>query len=150
MGDLRAGPVPPSMPRAERRLAGFTLTELLIALACAMLLAAFAYPAYTGQLVRTRREEGRQALYDLARRMEQRLHQQGSYAGARVGPGGLMPAATATGHYRLEVLDATAEGYRLAAVPQGAQAGDPCGTLTYSHLGEQGALGDPAAGRCWP
>jgi type IV pilus assembly protein PilE len=133
-----------------RRPDGFTLTELLIGLAIASLLAALAYPAYTAQLAGIRREDGRQGLHELARRLEQHHQRWGTYAGAQAGPGGLLPALSPGGHYRLEVVEADPAGYRLAAVPQGAQAGDGCATLTYNHLGEAGASGGPAAGRCWP
>lgn len=141
------------MPHPDPRATGFTLTELMIALAVAGVLAALAYPAYTTHTGRARRDDGRQALLVLTQRMEQHRERAGTYVGAQVGPGGLMPEISPGGHYRLTVLDASADGYRLAALPQGVQAEDSCATLTLDHLGTTAATGHGASagtGRCWP
>jgi len=144
------------MPHPDPRATGFTLTELMIGLAVAGVLSALAYPAYTGHIGRARRDDGRQALLGLTQRMEQYRERAGTYVGARVGPGGLMPAMSPGGHYLLAVQDASADGYRLTALPQGQQAADACATLTLDHLGTTGSTGTTGrsagarSARCWP
>ena len=72
---------------------GFSLAELLIALAAAALLCAVAYPSYTAQLRKARRTECRGALLQTLQLQERLYTQQGSYiafaAGAADAP---MPA----------------------------------------------------------
>lgn len=66
----------PTHPRAR----GFTLLELMITVAVIALLAAIAYPAYTQQLVRSRRAAAQAVLSDLAQREQQYLMDNRSFA----------------------------------------------------------------------
>ena len=122
----------------------------MIGLTVALLLAALAYPAYTAQLRSSRRVDGQQGLQALAARLEQHHQRWGVYGGPGTGPGGWPDEASPAGHYRLQVLAATGEGYRLAAVPVGSQTADACATLTYDHLGRTGSSAPTTVGRCWP
>ncbi len=53
------------------RLSGFSLIELLIALALVAILSAIAYPAYHHHVIKTRRAGAKVELMDLAARLEQ-------------------------------------------------------------------------------
>ncbi len=75
----------PSMPIPARRAAqtGFTLVEVMIVCAVIALLAAIAYPSYTGQLLKSQRMEGKAALMRSAQLLERSFTQNGAYpAGA--------------------------------------------------------------------
>ena len=116
---------------------GFAWVETLVVLALVALLGALAYPSYQAQLAKSRRADARQALLALALQLERHHQAHGGYGGAALGAAGLAPALSAGGYYRLAILSQTADTYTIAAVPQGRQRGDACGTLAYNHLGDR-------------
>ena len=60
---------------------GLTLIELLIALTIAAILDALDYPSYLSQLAKGRRGDGKQALVELAQKLERFYTERGTYAG---------------------------------------------------------------------
>jgi type IV pilus assembly protein PilE len=136
----------------HRRTPGFTLIELLIALAIAAILAAVAYPSYLSQVAKGRRADGKQALVELAQRLERFYTERGTYAGATLGgAGGLYPAVSPGGFYALAVSSQTADGFVIAATPRGNQVGDACSTLGYNQLGDRtvGSGATMTVDQCW-
>lgn len=130
---------------------GFTLVELMTVLAVAALLAGIAYPSYLAQVAKGRRSDGQQALVALAQKLERFYAERGSYAGAMLGRGGIYPSASTGGFYALSITTQTADGFVIAATPQGAQLGDTCAVLGTNQYGEQTvstAATLPAA-KCW-
>lgn len=136
---------------AARRRRGFTLVEVLIALAVAMLLAAAAVPSYQAQVAKGRRVDGQQALMAVAQRLERHYTERGSYRGATLGAGGLYPAVSGGGLYALAITELADQQFRIAATPLGVQATDACGTLVYDQRGESSVSGGAtlAADQCW-
>lgn len=130
---------------------GFTLVEVLIVLAVLCVLSAAALPSFQGQLARSRRADGQQALQALAQGLERQYSERGTYVGASVGAGGVYPALSAGGYYVLSIVHLSADGYSLAATPQGAQAADGCATLGYDHLGVRSvnAAATLPTAHCW-
>ena len=116
---------------------GFTLIELMVALAVAAILAAVAFPSYQGQVAKGRRADGKQALVELAQKLERFYTERGTFAGASLGAGGLYPLLSSGGYYSLAITSQTADGFTLTATPRSNQVGDACGTLGYNHLGDR-------------
>ena len=72
-----------------QRARGFTLIELVIALAVAAILGAAALPAYSDHVRRSRAAAAVAVLKDLRARMEQRYADERTYAGAAAGGCGI-------------------------------------------------------------
>ncbi|SDM11837.1 type IV pilus assembly protein PilE [Modicisalibacter muralis] len=135
------------MMRNRERQAGFTLFELLIALVIIGILAAIAYPTYTGYVQDARRADGKAGLMETAQRLERCYTQDSSYENCIS-----FPQLSPDEHYAIDVSQTdggllTATEYTLVAVPQGAQTSDTCGNLTLTQTGKRGSTGGD--NDCW-
>jgi type IV pilus assembly protein PilE len=113
---------------------GFTLIELVIAVAIVGTLAAIALPAYTQQILRANRAQAKQFIEDIANREEQYLLDQRLYT-ATIGSGGLgmTPPQETAGRYTFAAaaggndclgVALPTPGYSITATAIGAQASD--------------------------
>ncbi len=137
---------------SPRRCRGFKLVEFVAVLAIASTLGITAVSASYGSSNGPRqgqRVNAQTALAEIAAREAQYFLNNKRYTG-NLGSKGLGVESTITpgGHYALRVdlpPDACPVGYCyiLSAVPQGAQAGDECGTLTMTSDGTKLPAG------CW-
>ena len=116
---------------------GFSLLELLIALAITGILASIAYPSYLTQVRNGRRSDAIQALSQLQQAQERWRSINPSYAPnnllATAWPDGLGITPTTVGtHYTLSIGDDASEaGYTANALARASQAADTaCSTLT--------------------
>ncbi|MDC8760569.1 type IV pilin protein [Janthinobacterium fluminis] len=148
-----------------RRASGFTLIELMLAVAIAGILAALAYPAYHAHIVKGKRAEAQLALWQLMLQQERFYTQNNRYlafSSASTDPlerqfkwwSGASPALSA---YEIDAVACTGESLsqcvQLNAVPGTGKvdrhfADADCQTLSLSSTGQRGASG--AAPRCWP
>lgn len=121
--------------RSTPQPAGFTLLELIIALAIAAILVAYAVPSYRSHVARSHRVDAASALYRAAQFMEA-----GDPGEVSPLPVGLDQApAFGTPAYRLQALpaDETNGGYAVEARPveTGPMYDDPCGTFILDATG---------------
>ncbi|MGM0914345.1 MAG: type IV pilin protein [Pseudomonadota bacterium] len=131
---------------STRRSAGFTLIELMIAVAIVAILASIAYPSYTSYVQKTRRTDAMSSLMQTAGQLERCYTVTNNYASAADGTA-CVPASQPSqeGFYTI-AASAAASTYQLSADPTGTkQDGDNCGVFTLDHIGNKGA----DATDCW-
>ncbi|WP_027817796.1 type IV pilin protein [Paraburkholderia bannensis] len=112
----------------------FTLLELMIALAAAAIVAAFALPGWSGQIARGHRIDAVTALY----RAAQYVDAQGATAASL--PAGIdqaPPSGNAVYRLKLRAGDESNGGYAIAASPTqtGPMRDDPCGAFVLDANG---------------
>ena len=122
---------------------GFTLIELMIAVAVVGILAAIAYPSYQDSVRKARRADAKSALLDAAQRQERFFTENNQYT-ATIGTGGLnlSSATTTDGFYTLTLAAPVVNGRRntftVTATPVAGstQAKDTtCTAFSLNHLG---------------
>lgn len=153
---------PPAASRSA--IAGFTLIEAMIVLVALAIVAAIAYPSYLDYVRQSKRSAAKTALMDIAAAQERYFFSQRAYtssltaapptglnyAGTYVHANGSLQAGSADAVYNITLtVDAAGCGgapcFQLSAIPQGAQAGDGCGTYTFDSRRIKGA----ATTDCW-
>jgi len=126
---------------------GFSLIELLIALACVALLASLAWPSYQSLILRSQRAQARASLLQAAHWLERAASANGSYPLANDVPTSVLQIDEQ--RYKMSVTS-TAQSYTLSAMPLGTQTADACGTLTVNHLGVRSVQdASQTAAQCW-
>lgn len=145
----------PSTLRKRERIGGFSMIELVIALAMAAVLASYAVPSYRAYAARGHRTEAVIALHRAAQHIAARPFSVSTPP--RLPPGLDRVPEHGSIVYRLELrLESEASGgYELKAIPQadGPMRGDTCGTFVLDGLGIRSnlspSLGRVAVERCW-
>ena len=142
--------------------AGFTLVELMIALAVMALLAALAWPSLQEAVQRSRRADGMSALASVMQAQERWRANNPTYQATLADLPGAQSAISADQHYDLTLVDGsvTATGYAARAT---ARSGSPqisdtrcqamqvtvnSGNITYSSLASGGGA-NAAPDPCW-
>ena len=146
---------------------GFTLIELMVAVAIIGILSSIAYPSYQDSVMKSRRADAKGALLGFANAMERRFTETNSYCNAGGADGAdtcgdgtndtgspsiyatTSPVDGGTPYYDLTINAAGDSSYTLYAAPRDAQATDKCGTLTLTHTGVKGNSANLAQSECW-
>jgi type IV pilus assembly protein PilE len=143
------------MPGRSR---AFTLLELIIALAAAAIVAAFALPGWRNQLARGHRIDAVAALYRAAQFVDAQAQ---SAVALPAGMDQAPPGGTAVYRLKLSAGDETNGGYAIVATPTetGPMRDDPCGPFVLEGNGARsnrtpGAssaapMTVPATRECW-
>ena len=123
---------------------GFTVVELIIAIAIIGILAAIAIPSYQEHLKRGRRADAQQFLSQVAQKQQQYLMDARSYAGTMAELS--MPVPTSVSNFYTVTLVADAGPppsftATAAPIPGSQQEGD--GTLTIDNQGNKKKDGTP-------
>jgi type IV pilus assembly protein PilE len=143
-----AGESQPTVTRS-RRACGFSLLELVVALAIVAILASLALPGYRAQQLRARRTEAISALMQIAALQERHYLQHRTYTLAleAVPPAGLgLRASSENGRYAIAITAADAAGFSATATAVGSQAGDSrCAAFTINETGARTATSPD----CW-
>ena len=134
-----------------RRAAGFTILELMIAVASLAIIMGIAIPSYNKWVIESGRADGKAELFATAQALERCYTRFSSYADGNcsIANGASIPSEK--GKYTISVRSA-ANTFTLTATPQGGQAeDDECGALTRDHTGAKGVGGDATGtvADCW-
>jgi type IV pilus assembly protein PilE len=152
---------------ATRPWSGFSLIELMIAVAIVAILAAIAFPMYTKQVQHSRRVDARTAVLDIAGREERYLSTNSSYTNSAANLGytgaAAFPMTVGSGYYQGNVTVTAAvpplgPTYTVFAIPV---AGSPqlndlaCQYFSVTNTGAQFSSASSAGGGantaaiCW-
>jgi len=131
----------------KRYYPGFTLIELMIAVAIVGILAAVAFPSYQQYLLRGNRANAQQVMMDIALRQGQILVDNRAYASTVGDTGVNIPADVVTNYTVTMAVNSPPPSFLITATPKGNQVKDTaCGTLTLDNAGAKTASG---TGKCW-
>ena len=134
------------MKNTTRQL-GFTLIEVIVAMACVAVLVTVAWPSYQSLVERSRRAQARTALLQAAHWLERAASANGSYPASTDIPASVLQVEGQ--RYQIQV-SSSPQSYTLSALPLGSQSADACGTFTLNHLGVRGVQGaTQSAAQCW-
>jgi len=117
---------------------GFTLLELMIAVAVVGILSSIAYPSYLTQVRKSRRAGAQVELMNIAARQQQMLLDTRSYA-ATVTALNISPSDSVLQNYTLAITLglATVPTFIATATPFGSQVADTCSTLSINQTGSK-------------
>jgi len=111
------------------RPSGFTLIELMIAVAVVAILATIAYPSYLESVRKTRRAEAMKALAQVQQAQERWRSNHPQYGTESE----IVTDKIKAENYKLALSDVTATGYKATATAQAKQADDSkCATFTLT------------------
>ncbi len=134
---------------------GWTLSEMMIALALMAILSALALPSYNSQQRQARRADARQALQQV--QLEQaRWRGQHEQHAELLSSLGWTSDRSALGHYQIAIEEANSQGYTVTATPVGNQAQDtPCNPMRLQLVDSallvfsSGADSQTDSAKCW-
>lgn len=133
------------------RYKGFTLIELMIAVAILAIIMAIAIPSYQEYVMRSNRAEAKTILMQTAQALERCYTRYNAYNDGNCGVS--FPVDSENGWYQLAAADQTinAADFDLVAVPQGVQAtrDTECKNFTLSHNGTRGVSTATPPEDCW-
>ena len=138
----RARRTAPARCRAQAHPGGFTLIELIVAVAVVAILSAIALPAYTDYILRGRLVDGRNALAALRARMEQYYQDNRTYQDVSTAIVSPCTGTSTVGTFTIACPTQTATAYVIRATGGGATNGF---VYTMDSNGNQVTTGLPSS-----
>lgn len=136
---------------ALTRQKGFTLIELMVAVAILAIIMAIAIPSYQEYVVRSNRAEAKTILMQTAQALERCYTRYNAYNDSDCQVS--FPVDSENGWYQMATGDQTlnAANFQLTAVPQKSQAtrDTECANFTLSQNGTRGVTGSGSVEDCW-
>ncbi|MCP5158560.1 MAG: prepilin-type N-terminal cleavage/methylation domain-containing protein [Gammaproteobacteria bacterium] len=143
-----------------KRQQGFTLTELMIAMAIVAIVAAVAYPSYQDSMRKSRRADARAVMLEAAQFME-RFYTENLQTGYTTATQTMLDnnrlgqspkdGGPPGGYYVITLGNLAQNTFTLTAVPQttGGQNHDACLNLTLNQAGVKGTSSSKPVDECW-
>lgn len=132
---------------------GFTLIELMIAIAILAIIMGIAIPSYTQYVLKSGRADAKGVLMQSAQTLERCFTRYSAYDNDSCALGQGSEVTSENGKYLMTVTRVTPNQFDLTAVPQDGQANDTeCGNFTLNHQGLKGAKGETDGAvveKCW-
>ncbi|MNZ23681.1 Fimbrial protein precursor [compost metagenome] len=125
-----------------KRCRGFTLIELMIAVAIVAILAMVAYPSYQQYVIRGNRAAAQAEMMDIANRQQQYLLANRTYASkSELESGGYALSSEVSGNYGYDISlgSGSVPTFTITFTPTGSQASD--GALTLDSQGVKAPAG---------
>ena len=125
---------------------GFTLIEVAVVVLLLLILSAIAVPAYTSQVLKSRRAEAQAFMLAVQARQQQFLLDTRSY-GTTLAVVGIPVSANVASAYTpvLAVSNVAPPTFTVTLTPRASQLSDSCGTLGIDQAGTKSA----ATTNCW-
>jgi type IV pilus assembly protein PilE len=120
---------------SQSRPTGFTLVELMIAVAIVGILAVLAFPQYSQYMIRAHHASGEQFLMDVAQRQEQYFLDGHAYA-PDLATLGITPPPDVANYYTVDafVIGTNPPGYQMSITPVAGGIMDGNGTLVITNV----------------
>ncbi len=134
----------------SKKQKGFTLIEVMIAVAIVAILSSIALPAYQEQVRTSKRTEAQNLLLGTATK-QQRFHSDNmQFTNDLTNLGYGSPLKTDSGAYTVTATtSADNSSFTLTATATTNQAKDNCGNLTLTNTSAKGKAGSKTLAECW-
>lgn len=147
--NLRHGQRPTAtVATMQRKARGFTLIELMIAVAIVAILSAIAVPSYNEHIRKSRRAQAKADLVEYAQLAERHFTVNNAYTGFVLPTTQSPREAGSTARYTV-TANVTPTTFTLTATPLAGQASDRCGTLSVTNTGAKNRTGSAPLSECW-
>ena len=133
-----------------KKIRGFSLIELMIAVVVVAIIASIAYPSYRENIRKTRRADAKSAIMDAAAKMERHYTQFGRYSATLANVG--IAATSLESFYSITatVTNPNSQTFTLTATRANQQVGDNCGNYSIDQAQTKTVAGGSlGAAQCW-